>query len=98
MRIVWDPVKSASNLRKHDVSFEEAAKLLARERGFLEFYDDFHSVFEDRFIAIGWVGRRLVLVVYTEPDDNEWRIISARLATKAERDLYEAYEKEVHGE
>jgi uncharacterized DUF497 family protein len=38
--------------------------------------------------------RRLIVVVYTEPDDDELRIISARVATKAEWHLYETYEKE----
>jgi uncharacterized DUF497 family protein len=56
VRIVWDPAKSDANLCKHDVSFEEAAKLLDRESGFLGMYDERHSVYEDRFIAIGWAN------------------------------------------
>ena len=93
MRIVWDRAKSAANQRKHDVSFEDASRLLAREGGFLEIYDDLHSVREDRFIAIGWVRRRLIVVVFAEPDDDELRIISARVATKAEQRIYEDYEE-----
>ena len=93
MRIVWDPAKGATNLRKHDVSFEDAAKLLACQGGFLGIYDDLHSTYEDRFVAIGWARRRLIVVSYAEPDEDELRIISARVDTKAEREFYEDHEK-----
>lgn len=94
MRIMWDPGKSAANLEKHGVSFEEADKLLGREAGFLVLYDEIHSCDEDRFIAVGRVRHRVIVVVFSEPDDDELRIISARVATTAERGLYEKYEKE----
>ena len=93
MRIEWDPAKSDANEAKHGLRFEDAAELLASETGFLGIYDEDHSNDEDRFIALGRVGRRLIVVVYTEPDDDVLRIISARTATKVERGLYEDFEE-----
>ena len=59
--------------------------LFYRGDNYLEIFDDAHSDEEDRFIAIGPVERGLVLVVYTERDEEETvRLISARWATKRE--------------
>ena len=93
MRIEWDQAKSDANEAKHGVRFQEAAELLSSDAGFLGIYDEDHSGDEDRFIALGWVGHRLIVVIYAEPGDDVLRIISARRATKMERGLYEDYEK-----
>jgi hypothetical protein len=53
-----------------------------------------HSDIEDRFIAVGPISRGLILVVWTERDEDTIRIISARWATKQERHLYNQYMKE----
>lgn len=55
---------------------------------FLEMFDEAHSETEDRFIAIGPIRRGLVLVVWTERDEETIRIISARWATRREAQLY----------
>jgi len=88
MRFEWDPEKAISNLRKHDVSFEEAITVFLDNLS-LTGDDPDHSVGEDRFVifAVSSIGRLLV-VSYTERGD-EIRIISARTATRAERKLYE---------
>jgi uncharacterized DUF497 family protein len=91
VRVNWDPPKSAQNLRKHGVSFDEAAELLTSGVDYLEIYDEMHSDAEDRFIAIGPVARGLVLVVYTERGIDTIRIISARWATKREANRYREY-------
>lgn len=93
MRIEWDPVKSAANVRKHGLSFEMAAELLTSGIDYLEIYDEKHSDDEDRFIAVGPVARGVIVVAYTERDDDLVRIISARMATQNERGHYEEYEK-----
>ena len=54
----------------------------------MEIYDEQHSVDEDRFIAIGAIRAGVVVVVFTEPEDDVIRILSARRATKNETDLY----------
>ena len=89
MRFEWDDAKAAANLRKHWVSFEEAAEVFNDPR-LVESEDLGHSYDEVRFIAIGYSARRLLLVVFTEPRRDVIRIISARLPTPSERKLYES--------
>jgi len=88
MRFEWDPRKAASNLRKHGVSFEEAATALADDLA-LTGDDPDHSEVEGRLITFG-VSRagRLLVVSHTERGERI-RIISARLATRTEREIYE---------
>lgn len=93
MPIECDPAKSASNVRKHGLSFEMAAEFLASGIDFVEIHDEEHSDDEDRFIAVGPIAGGVIVVVYTERDDDVLRIISARMATKNERGHYEEYEK-----
>lgn len=97
MRIAWDEAKSASNQEKHAISFEEAQEVLLAGASCLEIFDEAHSDIEDRFISIGPISRGLVLVVWTERDDDVIRIISARWATARERSLYHRHLGEHHG-
>ncbi len=82
----WDSVKAASNLDKHNVSFPEAATVFA---------DPFAIYFENdsglgRLVVIGTSLReRLLFVVHVERGHRD-RIISARRATRQERDVYES--------
>src|SRR4030042_7160099 len=83
-----DKKKSASNLRKQDVTFEEAATAFGDARS-LTTIDPDHSIDEERFILLGASNRgRLLVVAHTEQLDTI-RIISARLATRGERKIYE---------
>ena len=85
----WDPAKAASNLRKHGVSFEEAQSVFYDELA-VQFYDDPHSIDEDRFLMLGMSsGAHLLLVCHCERDGSGViRIISARKATKQESSFY----------
>lgn len=88
MRVTWDPRKAAANLRKHRVSFEEATTALADPLS-VTGADPDHSVGEDRWITFGLSNRgRLLAVAHTDEGDTI-RIISARVATRPERRLYE---------
>ena len=58
---------------------------------FLDIYDEAHSEEEDRFIAIGPIKRGLIVVVYTERQDDSIRVISARMATPRERHSFDDY-------
>lgn len=88
----WDPQKAAYNLKKHKVSFTEAATVLSDHLG-ITMYDPDHSVDEDRYITVGWSHHhRLLMVAHTERGDRI-RIISARELTRSER---KAYEEEQH--
>lgn len=84
----WDEDKAKSNLRKHEVSFEEAATIFGDVLS-LTIPDVAHSQAEERFIILGssYQGKLLV-VVHTERGDSV-RIISARLASRHERRQYE---------
>jgi len=88
----WDPEKAEKNLRKHGVSFEAAAHTFLDSRSFL--VDDPHSD-SDRLRLIGFseATSAILFVVHVErtADDNAvvFRIISARRATKKERELYD---------
>ena len=83
----WDSEKAEINFQKHKIRFETAAFVFLDDNRIEEF-DELHSDFEDRYKVIGRVGRILV-VIYTERGEN-YRIISARYATKKEVDDYYA--------
>jgi len=91
VRFEWDDAKNAANQTKHGVSFAEAQGLFTSGEDYLEIFDEDHSDSEDRFIAIGPITRGLVLVVWTEREEDVVRIISARWATKDERAKYVAH-------
>jgi len=88
MRFEWDPLKAESNLKKHGVSFDEAASVLLDPLA-VSGIDPDHSIHEFRFVTFGFSSRgRLLSVVHTV-HGNSIRVISVRLATKMERRLYE---------
>ena len=88
MDFEWDPQKAASNLKKHKVSFAEAATVFS-DRLSITVPDPDHSVGEDRQITVGMSDRsRLLIVAHTESGERI-RIISARELTRAERKAYE---------
>ncbi len=88
MEFEWDETKAAINRKKHGVSFEEAKTVFDNPLALI-FDDEEHSVDERREIIIGHSqNNRLLLVSYTERQ-NTIRIISARIATRREREDYE---------
>ena len=84
----WNPKKAAANLRKHRVSFAEAASVFLDPLA-LTFSDPDHSHEEDREITIGLSSRQNVLFVSHCERGERTRIISARKATPKERSQYE---------
>ena len=86
----WDLRKAKQNVHKHRVSFEEAetAILDALSKTTL---DPDHSRTENRFITLGVSARRRLLVVCHTQRRDSIRIISARIATKQEREIYEEH-------
>ena len=93
----WDDEKARKNLKKHGVSFDDAALVLADADGdvfHIEEYDRPHSTGEDRYITTASHpdDRRIVLVIAWTDRSTErakvTRIISARAATPAERRRY----------
>jgi uncharacterized protein len=88
MQFEWDPRKAAINLRKHSVSFVEAATVFQDDLS-LTGNDPDHSDSEDRYVTFGISGAGRLLVVSYSERGNRVRIISARTATRSERNLYE---------
>jgi uncharacterized DUF497 family protein len=83
----WDEHKNQSNIRKHGVSFEEAKKIF--DLPALNYFDANNSLYEDRYVEIGFCGGRLLSVVFVELGGDRVRIISARAASLSEEKRYE---------
>jgi len=91
IRFEWNNNKDKTNFKNHGVSFAEAKTVFYDENA-LEFYDQDHSLGEDRYLMIGLSSKlRLLLVNYTvreERDEDVIRIISSRKPTKREQTIY----------
>jgi len=89
VQFTWNPTKARDNARKHRVTFDEAATVFLDDEASI-FDDPDHSEGEHREIIIGysWSGR-LLLVSFTETEDDVVRIISARSSDDRERQRYE---------
>lgn len=85
----WDRRKAQTNLRKHRVSFTEAALVFSDPLARI-FVDEDHSAAERREIIVGH-SRRLLVVCFTERAKDRVRIISARSATRGEQQDYEEH-------
>ena len=88
LRFAWEARKAESNYRKHGVSFAEAATSFEDPLS-ITVADPDHSAHEERFILVGRSRQQhLVVVAHVERRDTI-RIISARPASRRERDIYE---------
>lgn len=86
MTFTWDSNKNLSNIKKHGISFSEAITTITDPLS-IHLYDEAHSISEDRWLAIGNTDGRVLVVSFTMQGD-DYRIISARKATKVEEELY----------
>jgi uncharacterized DUF497 family protein len=84
----WNAQKAAANLRKHGVSFDEAASVFFDPLGATG-NDPDHSLEERRFVTFGVSSSARLLVVTHSERGEAIRIITARLATPRERRIYE---------
>lgn len=87
MLISFDPIKAAANLRKHGVSFADAGGVLHDPMALT--VEDFDAVGERRYVTIGLGNAGEVLVIVYADRGGEYRLISARRATRRERQAYE---------
>jgi uncharacterized DUF497 family protein len=88
MQFEWDREKGKRNLRKHEVSFDEAVTVFYDPLA-ATFDDPDHSIGEHRSITVGFSSRGRLLVVSHAERGNSIRIISARPATAQERIRHE---------
>ena len=91
MKFEWDPLKEQANIEKHKVSFAAAGQVFA-DPWQLNLFDENHSDNEERWVIIGMTpNSSVLLVVHTYRlmgAESVVRIISARKATKRERETY----------
>lgn len=91
MRYEWDDAKNDANIAKHGFDFADASRIfdlpLRVERDEREEYG------ETRYIGIGLLDGRMVVVVYSEPNAETTRIISLRKAQKHEQKRYASFLK-----
>jgi uncharacterized DUF497 family protein len=89
LRFEWDGKKNRANIKKHDISFEEAQSTFKDEHA-IQFFDPDHSTSEDRFILLGISSTlRVVIVCHCFREDAlVVRIISARKADQSEEKDY----------
>jgi uncharacterized DUF497 family protein len=88
LRFEWDEQKARQNVKKHGVSFEEAATVFGDPLS-MTIVDPLHSTREQRWVTIGLTHRgRLSVVVHTNRG-NVVRLVSARKATRREKTAYE---------
>jgi len=87
-RFEWDLEKAGSNLKKHQVDFEEARTIFDAPQ-FITFLDEEHSTDEERYITIGLSNKGQLIMAAHAEHNNRIRIISARKATKNEEKFYQ---------
>jgi hypothetical protein len=87
MKFKWDRNKAAANEKWHGVSFGEAREAFNDLNAVVE-PDEEHSWYEQRYRLIGASSRRLLFVVYTMPDEETIRLVSAREVEPYERERY----------
>ena len=90
MNYEWDEAKAVANLVRHKVDFNSATEF--KWETAVETYDDRFDYEEERWIAVGYIDKKLHVLVYTIRSENI-RIISLRKANKRERDFYEKNSK-----
>ena len=87
MDFEWDEHKNQVNIRKHGFDFADAWEIF--DTPMLVELDERIDYGEDRWIGIGMLQSRIVVIIYTELNEDTIRIISLRKALKHERAIYE---------
>ncbi len=87
----WDYLKNVKNKKKHNIIFEEALTVFYDECAIL-FEDPDHSDEEERFLLLGYSSvNNICIVSHCYRNEDTIRIISARKATKKEREFYDEF-------
>ena len=91
MNFEWDDFKNEINIDKHGFDFADGYRVF--DSPMVVDIDNRRDYREDRWIGIGMLDGRIVVVIFTEPDRSTTRIISLRKAFSDERRYYEQYIK-----
>ncbi|MCP4284670.1 MAG: BrnT family toxin [Gammaproteobacteria bacterium] len=87
MRFDWDDEKNERNIRNHKIDFEDAQNIF--HSPMIIRLDNRKDYGEDRWIGTGFLGNLIVVAVYSAPDNDTTRLISARKANQHERKRFE---------
>jgi len=85
MRFIWHEPKRQANLKKHGVDFIDSEHVFAGPT--FTFEDDREDYGEQRWVTLGLLGMKVIVIVHTETED-EIRVISMREATNDEQFLF----------
>ena len=85
MRFTWHEPKRQTNLKKHGVDFIDSERVFAGPT--FTFEDDREDYGEQRWVTLGLLGMKVIVIVHTETED-EIRVISMREATNDEQFLF----------
>lgn len=85
MRFIWHKPKRQTNLKKHDVDFADAERVFTGPT--FTFEDDREDYGEQRWVTLGLLGMKVVVIVHTETAE-EIRVISMREADNDEQLLF----------
>lgn len=91
-RFLWDERKNDSNVEKHGLDFADAPRIFTALM--LVARDGRDRYGEDRWVGIGFLDARVVVVVFSEPDRDTVRIISLRKVLRHERHHFEQHLKD----
>ena len=95
MRFEWDGRKNESNVEKHGLDFADAARFFSSPMRVIS--DSRHDYGEVRWVGFGLLDERVVVVAFTEPEEDVIRVISMRKALSHEQRQYEQYLKQLLG-
>ena len=89
MQFEWDEEKNQTNIRQHGFDFNDVSS--AFDAPMITNLDLRQEYTEERWIGIGLLQGRVVVIVFTEPYEDTIRVISLRKALKQERQYYEQF-------
>ncbi|MDQ3129515.1 MAG: BrnT family toxin [Acidobacteriota bacterium] len=89
MNFEWDESKSKTNIAKRDLDFADAWQIF--DAPMVVRIDNQKDYGEERFVGIGFLKNLVVVIVFTEPNEQTIRVVSLRKALKYEREQFEKY-------
>lgn len=87
MNFKWNEQKRRRNIQNHRIDFADLSSVF--DGPMVVWLDTREDYGEERWVGIGFLRKTLLLIVYTEPDEDTIRLISARKANKHERKIYQ---------
>jgi len=85
----WDENKNVENIAKHGLDFKDAWQIF--DAPMLVDIDNREDYGEERMVGIGFLKNFIVVIVFTEPDEQTIHLVSLRRALKYEREQFGEY-------